>query len=177
MKKAGFLVGAFAAVLYVFSSSWVYAAEKTGFINVQDVILGTDVGKKADEDFKKMVDNKRSLIQERETELKRLKDEIERQGSILTESARKEKEAVQQGKFLDYQRIVKEANDEVTAKRHELVDKMIPDIMKIVNEIGEKEKYTLIIDLNIVPVAYFSKENDLTKRVIEQANKVFNAKK
>jgi hypothetical protein len=49
--------------------------------------------------------------------------------------------------------------------------------LKIINLIGDKEKYTLIIDVGSIPVAYFAKENSLTPKVIEEFNKTFKSKK
>ncbi len=45
---------------------------------------------------------------------------------------------------------------------------MLPEILKLVQAIGEKEKFTMIIDVGQIPLAYYSKENDLTKRVIDE---------
>ena len=178
MNKLGMLLAGFLTVsVFLLSGIYADAAEKTGFINMQEIIRGTDVGKKAEADFRKEVDKKRTMIQEKEAELLKLKDGIEKQGPILTEKARKEKEATYQEKFNNYQRIVKEANEEIQTKQKEVFDQILPDIMKIVNNIGEQEKYTLILDLSIVPVAYFDKGNDLTKRVVDEANKTLKPKK
>jgi outer membrane protein len=54
---------------------------------------------------------------------------------------------------------------------------MVPEILKIVQTIGEKEKYSVIIDISAIPLAYYSKENDLTKRVIDEFNKSYKPKK
>ncbi|MBN1663373.1 MAG: OmpH family outer membrane protein [Deltaproteobacteria bacterium] len=178
MTKLGKLIaGVFMVSVFLLSGICADAAEKTGFINMQEIIRGTEIGKKAEADFRTEVDKKRSLIQAKEAELQKLKDGIEKQGSILTEKARKEKEASYQEKFNSYQRIVKEANDEIQNKQKDVFDTIIPDIMKIVNAIGQKENYTTIFDLSIVPVAYFDKKNDLTKQVIDEVNKTLKPKK
>ena len=54
---------------------------------------------------------------------------------------------------------------------------MLPEILKLVQAIGEKEKFTMIIDIGQIPLAYYAKENDLTKRVIEEFNKTYKPKK
>ena len=43
--------------------------------------------------------------------------------------------------------------------------------MKIVRTIAEKEKFTLVIDVATMPVPYYDKENDFSKKVIEEFNK------
>ena len=153
------------------------AGEKVGFVDIREVMLSSDTGKKAVEDFKKLYEKNKILIQERETELKKLKDEIEKQSSILAETARKEKEAAYQKKFRDYQLLVKDINEDLKAKDQELANKMVPEILKLLATIGEKEKYTLILDIGTIQVPYFAKENDMTKLVIEEFNKTYKPQK
>ena len=177
MKRFGlFITGAVMLVL-IFAGSPAAAADKTGFVDIREVLLSSSAGKKAAEDFKKTFDREKSAIQEREGELKKLKDELEKQRSILKEEVLKEKELAYQKKFRDYQLLVKDSNEELQAKDQELSKKMIPEILKLVQAIGEKEKYSMIIDISAIPLAYHAKENDMTKRVIEEFNKTYKPKK
>jgi hypothetical protein len=43
----------------------------------------------------------------------------------------------------------------------------------VVNAIGEKEKYTVIFDLSAMPIPYYNKTADLTKRVMDDFNKSY----
>ena len=72
--------------------------------------------------------------------------------------------------------MVKDANEELQTRDQELSKKLVPDILKVINLIGDKEKYTLIIDVGSIPVAYFAKENNLTEKVIEEFNKTYKPK-
>jgi outer membrane protein len=177
MKRYGLLIVGMAILALVISGSPAAAAEKTGFVDIREVMLSSTAGKKAAEDFKKTYEKEKATIQERETELKKLKDELEKQRPLLKEEVMKEKELAYQKKFRDYQLLVKDSNEELQAKDQELSKKMIPDILKLVQAIGEKEKFSMILDVGQIPVAYYSKENDLTKRVIEEFNKTYKPKK
>jgi hypothetical protein len=68
--------------------------------------------------------------------------------------------------------LVKDSNEELQTKQQEIMKSLIPEIMKIVTTIGQEEKYTMIVDLSIIPMAYHASENELTQRVIEEFNKV-----
>jgi len=153
------------------------AAEKTGFIHIREVVNSSDAGKKAAEELNKLYEKSGKVIQEKEAELKKLKDELEKQRSILTESALKEKDSVYQKKLRDFQLLVKDSREDLQNRDQELANTIIPEIMKVVSAIGEKEKFTLILDTSTIPIAYYSKENDLTKRVIEEFNKSYKPKK
>jgi outer membrane protein len=145
-------------------------AEKIGFVAVKDVLMASDVGKATLEEFKKTVEKVRKTKQDKENELQKLKDELEKQRPVLTEKAMKDKEQAYQKKFRDYQDLLKDANEDMQAREQEFLGKYYPEIMKIVNSIGEKENFTLIIDLSTVPLAYHAKDNNLTQRVMQEFN-------
>jgi outer membrane protein len=172
MKKNSLLISGLLVILSVFFvGSQVLAAEKTGFIDMREIMMKSDAGIKASEDFKKFYEKDRAKIQEREVELKKLKDDLDKQKTILTEAAMREKEAAYQKKFRDYQLLVKDINDELQRRDQEISRMLVPDILKVVQAIGEKGKYTMIIDVSTVPLAYHAKENDLTPQVIQEMNK------
>jgi outer membrane protein len=177
MKRYGWFVVAMVILALAFAASPAAAAEKTGFVDVREIMLTSNSGKKAAEDFKKTFEKDKVAIQEKEAELKKLKDELEKQRPLLKEEAMKERETAYQKKFRDYQIMVKDSNEELQAKDQDLSKKMIPEILKIVKAIGEREKYSMIVDISAIPLAYYSKENELTKRVIDEFNKTYKPKK
>lgn len=177
MKKYGWLITGIAILALAFAVSPAAAAEKTGFVDIREIMLSSAAGKKAAEDFKKAFEKDKATIQEKETELKKLKDDLEKQRPLLKEEVMKERELAYQKKFRDYQLLVKDSNEELQAKDQDLSKKLIPDILKLIQAIGEKEKYSMIVDVSAIPLAYYSKENDLTKRVVEEFNKTYKPKK
>jgi len=177
MKRYGWFIAGIFMLTLVIAASPAAAAEKTGFVDIREIMLTSSAGKKAAEDFKKSFEKDKAAIQEKETELKKLKDELEKQRPLLKEDVMKEKELAYQKKFRDYQIMVKDSNEELQAKDQDLSKKMIPEILKLVQSIGEKEKYSMIVDISAIPLAYYSKENDLTKRVIDEFNKTYKPKK
>ena len=178
MKKNICLVAGFILIGFVLMNTKSYAAEsKIDFINLREIMQNTDAGKKAGEEFKKLYDKKHEGIAAAENELKRLKDELDKQVEIMTETARQEKGTVYQKKLRDYQLLVEDSNKEMKLRDEEITRKLIPPIMKVVRKIAEKEKYTLVVDVASMPVPYYAKENDFSKKVIEDVNKLPNIEK
>lgn len=181
MKRYGVLIAGFMTLSVVLTGSWALAAEKTGFVNIREVMITSNAGKKEIDDIKKSIDKTKAIIKERENELSKLKDELEKQKPLLKEEVLKEKELTFQKKLRDYQNLVKDSNEELQVKDEEISKKMYPEILKAVQAIGEREKYTMIVDIGQipipVPIAYYSKENDITKRVVEEFNKTYKPKK
>ena len=73
--------------------------------------------------------------------------------------------------------MVKDSYEELQVKEQEILKRLIPEILKVVQAIGEKEKYSMIVDISQIPMAYHAKENDITKRVIDEFNKTYKPKK
>jgi outer membrane protein len=163
MKKRLTLIGILAVAL-VFVVSGTAVAQKIGFINMRAIMSQSDAGKKAEAELKKFVEKKKADIAKKEEELKKLKDELEKQKSVLTAEAYREKEA-------SYQVKVQDANEEVGKKEQVITGVMIPDILKIVEQVGKQGKYDAILDLNNPVVVYHDKEDNLTKKIIEEYNK------
>ena len=67
--------------------------------------------------------------------------------------------------------MAQDVNDELQRRDQEIAQKLIPEILKIVRNIAEKEQYVLVIDVATMPAPYFAKENDFSKKVIEEYNK------
>jgi outer membrane protein len=181
MKRYGLFIAGLVILIFGITGSWVSAAEKTGFVNIREVMITSNAGKKEIDDIKKSIDKTKAIINEREAELSKLKDELEKQKPLLKEEALKEKELAFQKKLRDYQNLVKDSNQELQVKDEEISKKLYPEILKVVQAIGEREKYGMIVDIGQIPVpvpiAYYAKENDITKRVVEEFNKTYKPKK
>lgn len=176
MKKNILWIAGLTLLLFVWTGTSL-AADKIGFINMQTIIQNSNAGKKAAEDFKKLFARKQESIKSAENEVKKLKDELDRQGNVMTASARGDKEAAYQRKMRDYQILVDDTNKELQKRDQEYSQQLIPEILKVVRTIAEKEKYTLILDISTMPLPYFDKGNDISKKVIDDFNRASGAKK
>ena len=170
MKRNILVVSAVVFSLLITGAN-LYAQDKIGDINMREVIQTSNAGKRAGEEMKRIADRKQAEITSMERELKSMKEELDKKSSVMTASARSEKESAYQKKLRSYQILVNDANEELQKKDQEIFQKLMPDILKVVRSIGEKEKYTLIVDVATMPVPYFDKSHDLTKKVVDEFNK------
>jgi len=175
MKKNICVIAGLALLIFVWANT-SFAAEKIGFMNMQTIIQTSNAGKKAAEEFKKIVAKKQGSIQAMESEVKKAKDELDKQASVMTASARSDKETAYQRKLRDYQILVDDTNKELQKRDQEYSTRMVPEILKVVHSIAEREKYTLIMDYSTMPLPYHDKASDITKKIVEEYNRA-NAKK
>lgn len=175
MKKAvlSFVI-VLAVSMLIFSGTRALAADKIGFVNLREVLARSNAGKAMEEEFKKSVDEKRVVIQKKENELKRSKEKLEKQRPMLTPQALQEKEMSYQMEFREYERLVKDANEELQMKEQLFSSKLVPEIIKLIRTIGEKENYAMILEETAV--IYSSKENSITDKVLKEFNKSYKGK-
>jgi outer membrane protein len=172
MKRNIYLIAGFTLLLFVMSNG-AFAADKIGFVNIQEIIKESTAGKKAAAEFKAMAEKKAAPVKSMENELRKMKDELDKQGSMMSDSARRDKEAAFQKKTRDYQLMVQDVNDELQKRDQEMFQKLMPDIIKAVKNIAEKEKYVAIFLVGpTAPIAYYSKENEITSKVVDEFNKI-----
>jgi outer membrane protein len=176
-RKNIYLIAGFVLMFFVFAGSNVSAADKIGFINLQEIVQNSNAGKKAAEDFKKLLDKKKAAVTVVENELKKIKDDLDKQRTILKESAYKEKDSIFQKKYRDYQLLIKDTEKELKDRDQEVASLLIPEIFKAVRVIAEKEKYTMILDVSTMPLPYYDKASDISKKVIDEYNNLSASKK
>lgn len=170
MKKNIYVIAVFTLLLFFMSNS-AFADEKIGFVNIREVFSNSNTGKKAEEEFKALAEKKSAPLKSMENELRKMKDDLEKQGSMMSDSTRRSKEAAFQKKSNDFQLMAQKINEELHKKDKEMTQKVIPEIFKIVRTIAEKGKYTLVLDTSTMVVPYFNKENDITSKVLDEFNK------
>jgi len=96
-----------------------------------------------------------------------MKESLEKQGLLLTPEARAAKEKELQTKVRDFQRWGEDTQNELKQKQIEMERNISSGLAKVVQEIGAKEGYTVILGKNENIVLFTSKSIDLTDRVIK----------
>jgi len=166
--KQFFLAG---IVLVAMASTTVFAADvKLGYIDMQRALNGSEAGKEAKEQLAARVKKYQDEINVKQEDLKKLKDELEKQGMLLSDSARAAKEKDYQNKLKDFQRFTKDAQDELQGKDEEFTRKILEQMEKIIQEYGRKNGYTFIFVRN-ESMLFVDDKTDLTEEVL----KLFNA--
>jgi len=154
-----------------------FAEGKIGFFSMEQLMKESVEGKRALDEIKKMAEKSQAAITARENELRGLKEELEKQGNLMRPEVLKEKETNYQKKIRDYQILVNDSNGELQTKQQEITSAIYPEVMKIIQSIGSREKYTMIINISVIPVDYWDKANDLTARIITEFNRTYKPKK
>ena len=168
------IITTFILTLSLALTSTAFAADgvRIGSVDVQKILLNSEAGKEAKEQLAVRANKYEGEKSSREEELKKLKAELEKQNVLLSESARSAKEKDYQQKLKEYQRFLKDAQDDLQGKNDELTNKIVESIVRIIQDYGRKNGYTVIFVKN-EGMIYLDDKADLTDEIL----KAFNASK
>jgi outer membrane protein len=165
----GFIV-AFFLLLALPLSALAADSAKIGSVDIQKVLLLSDAGKEAKDQLSAKAAKYEGEKNTKEDELKKLKGELEKQGLVLSESARSAKERDYQQRLKEYQRFLKDAQDDLQAKNDEFTGKLVDEIVKVAQAYGRQHAFTAIF-VKSESMVYLDPSADLTEEVL----KAFNA--
>lgn len=139
---------------------------KFGSIDIQKILNESESGKKAKSDLESLIKSKQTTIDEKGKAIEKLKADIEKQTSVLSADARKNKEDELEKHIREYQRLVQDSQTEIKKKEAELTDAILNDIRELIEKVGEEEGYALIVEKGMV--LYSSKGTDITDSVLKK---------
>ena len=146
----------------------VWSAEiKIGLVDIQRAINECQAGKEAKKALTKEAEKFQKQVQDKQKELQTLKESLEKQGMMLSQEAKANKEKEYQSKLRDFQRWGQDSQNELNGKRVEMERNISIGLQKVVKKVGEEDGYTLVLEKNETIVLYGSKANDITDRVIK----------
>ena len=145
---------------------------KLAYVDLQVALSSSNAGKLAREMFKGEVDRIQKDLDVKQNELTRLKDELEKQGFLLSEEAKIEKEREYQDKLKAVQRYYQDAQEELQGKDTALTRSILIDLRRIIVSIGQEEGYTMILERNESSVLFAKESADLTGELIKRLNEV-----
>jgi len=146
----------------------VYPADiKVGWVDTERAVNECNAGKEGKKALLQEVEKVQRLIAEKQKELQEMKGSLEKQGLMLTPEARAAREKELQTKLRDFQRWGEDVQNELKQKQIEMERNISSGLVKVVQEIGAKEGYTVILRRNENIVLFTSKSIDLTDLVIK----------
>jgi len=145
---------------------------KIGVVDLQRALNESAAGKKAKEQFKVEFDKMQNGLKSEKDALDKLKDDLDKKSAVLSDDQRKSKTDDFERRRRDLRRKLEDSDAELRKKDQELTGSILKDLAVVIQEIGEKEGYTVILENSSSSVLYGSKSIDITDSVI----KAFDAK-
>ena len=141
------------------------AAEmKIGYVDIQRALNESEAGKEAKVVMEAEYKTIQTEIVQREGELQTLQETLQRQGMMLSEKGRKEKEREYQNRLKEYKRWREDRLGGLKQKERDFTKATLMGLATVVKKLGEDEKFTVILEKG--QALYISGTTDLTDRVI-----------
>lgn len=161
-------LGYVACIGFALTALPAWAQVKIGVVDLQRALQSVNDGKKAKEKLEKEVQKRQKDFDRMQDDLKKLKEELEQKIALMPEDQKRKK-------LEDYQRRLMEVQDYYLNNQRELAEMeanltrpIFERFNRILQEIGAREKFTVILDRQAV---HFSEAaTDLTERLIQDYN-------
>lgn len=144
------------------------AEGKVAVVNVQQAVMQTEDGIRAQATLKKLFDKRQQELDARQTELGRAREDIEKQSRILSRQALEKRMEDWQRRMVELQTKFVENNKELQEKQGQLTQPILKKMLGIIARLAKKSSYELIIDKQAVP--YARPDLDLTEQVVQMYN-------
>lgn len=163
-------------VVFLGMSDFCLAADvaKIGVIDLQRVMEASSAGKAAQAQIKQQKDKMETDLKDKGAEIEQIRQRLEREAMVMSKESREEKEREARIKLNDFKTLQKKYRTELQRLEKRLVSQLRDDTVALVNEIGKKEGYLLIISR--VGVLYSPNTIDITDKLIKRLNESYSKK-
>jgi len=145
-----------------------------GVVDPARVLSETNAGKKAKDSLSAFSKNRQALIEIEEKELRRMEEDFGRQASVLSATAKREREEQFRRRMAEYQQKAGELNREVQEKQKDVLEGFREKVEIIVGKVSKRLGLQVVMDKGKGgPTLYSEQGLDITGQVIEEFNREY----
>jgi outer membrane protein len=139
-----------------------------GYVDVRKVLLESKPGKKNKAEFEKMIKEKESALNKEEEKLKAMQESFQKDQLMMTDEQKKTRQKAFQEKAEAYQKMVRDAKQEISKKDNEYTSKALTEIRAIVADLAREMKLSLVLEASESGLLYAEDKMNLTQKVMEK---------
>jgi outer membrane protein len=167
--KRNYLVLFIMVFALFFTASSVQAAEtlKIGIVDLQRVIAESKTVDSYRKKLEKDVESKNSLLSVKQNAALQIEEKLQKDGSRLQADERKSLEEKLRREMKELKRMREDMELEMKKADRELTERSLKGINAVVEQIYEKENYSIIFEKSAAGVVKFRNPMDITDKVIK----------
>ena len=143
-----------------------------GVIDTQWLLEQSKLGKQVTDALNTFMKDRQMLLGLEQKELRKLESQLLRQGSVLSQSARQQREDQFRKRMGEYQQKVENMNQEVQAKQAQLLAEFRENLEAVVKELAERKGLALVVEIGEnTTTRYFEPSLNISKEVLEELNR------
>lgn len=154
-------------ILFVYCTGTLAAGEKIAVIDTEKFKQKSESLKDLLSEMQKKVDTMQKKLYEEQKALKELEGEFEKQRLMLSLDAQEDKRLELEKKKLYVKYLFEDFSMETKALEREAQKTITTALQKIVQDLGEKKGYSLILEKRTPGIYYTDKAIDITEEVIK----------
>ncbi|MGC9519005.1 MAG: OmpH family outer membrane protein [Desulfuromonadaceae bacterium] len=169
MKRLSIIV-----LALVLGATTVSAADiKLGYVNLQKALSESAAGQAAKTKMEGEIADIEDQVKQRQEDLQALQDSLKKQMGMLSDEAKEEKQIEFEQRVRDYQRYVKDKQDEMKAREERYTQQILRDLGQMVVTLSEEEGVSMMMEMS--QLVYAAPELDYTDKLIEMYDKEYKA--
>jgi outer membrane protein len=154
---------ALSSALWLTSSAAGAAELKIGFIDAERINRESAPAELASKRLEKEFAPRMQELQRRESQIKALQGQLEKDAMTMSESDRRSREQELSRQTLDFQRLQRSYTEDLNLRRNQELQTLFERANRVIKQIAESEKYDLILQ----EAVYRSPKLDITERVLK----------
>lgn len=139
------------------------AENRIGFVNTARILRDAAPAVRAQKRIEAEFAKRDQELAKTAEQLKRMQDDLEKQGLTMQESQRRAKEREFGDLNRDFQRRQREFREDINQRRNEELAQVVEQANRVIRQIAEQEKYDIIFQ----DAVYANPRIDITDRVIK----------
>lgn len=149
------------------SANALSADVKIGVVDLQRCIQESQEGKRIAKELEAKKAALQKKIDQKQDELAKLKDELEKKGMMLSLDAQEDKRKEFERKRREFQFLYEDLSEEMRQAEAEARRKILNDLEKVVQELGKKEGIAIIFERRSSGIMFVDGALDLTDKAIK----------
>jgi len=147
------------------------AAElRVAVVDMQRALNECDAGKRAKEQVKAKFERSQESLKRERDDLDRRKEDYEKKALVLKEDERRNLERDLENRGLEFKRKYEDFQRDLKRTDAELTQHIVEQLYDIVRQIGERNRYTLVLEASSGQLLYADKSVDVTDEVVRMHN-------
>ena len=139
-----------------------------GVVDTQWLLKESKLGRQVNETLNQFMKDRQALLELEQQELRNLENELVRQGSVLSPSAKQQKEEQLRQRMLDYQQKAGNMSREFQVKQAELLDEFREQVDLVVKQIAQQRGLELVVEKGKnTSTRYYDASMDFSSNVLE----------
>ncbi len=171
--KSKLFAGFTLAVATALAANAQGAPTKVGVISIQGAIAATKDGQKAIAELDSKAAPKRKELDQKQTDINNLKDQLNKGTNTLSEATKAELYKNIQQKTTSLQRDFEDAQADMDQEQQKMLQQLGQKILAVIERYARDNGFALVVDVSSpqTPVMYASPSIDITKEIIDLYDK------